>query len=258
MLELGQFDAVVLAEPGGEGLAFQADLVGGQVPGVELLLDLAAPRAGPLDLGVQLVALLLEGLAPIHEADGLGGEGLLAKIQVGKLRLGPQDVPARGLGPLDAKFQLLAALVDRAAAFLAGFVELPQAQAQAPQTLFALGQLDLGFRRIAIAGLPLAFQAGDLLLEAGQAGFHLGQAGLVSLAFFAGLGQPRHGRIVLHRGGPEFAVQRRPLLLELGPPLLGGRQLHAMFGQGFGSPGDGRPRAARPLLAAARSGPASR
>ena len=61
VLELGQFDAVVLAEPRGEGLAFQADLVGRQVPGVELLLDLAAPRTGPLDLGVQLVALLLAG-----------------------------------------------------------------------------------------------------------------------------------------------------------------------------------------------------
>ena len=129
---------------------------------------------------------------------------------------------------------MLAALVDRAAAFLAGFVELPQAQTQAPQTLLALGQLDLGFRRLAIAGLPLALQAGDLLLEAGQAGFHLGQAGFVALAFLAGFGQPRHGRIVLHRGGPEFAVQGGPLLLELGPALLGGRQLEAMVGQGLG------------------------
>ena len=175
----------------------------------------------------------LQGLALIDEADRLGGEGLLAKIQVGELRLGPQDVPARGLGPLDAKLQLLAALVDCAAAFLAGFIELPQAQAQAPQALLALGQLDLGFRRIAIAGLPLAFQPGNLLLETGQAGLHLGQAGLVSLAFFAGFGQPRHGGIVLHRGGPEFAVQGRPLLLELGPALLGGRQLETMVGQRF-------------------------
>ena len=224
VLELGQLDAIVFAEPGGKGFALQADLVGGKVAGVQLLLDLAAAQAGPLDLGVQLIALLLEGFALLHEADDLGSKGFLAKIQVGKLRLGPQDVPARGLRPLNAKLQLLAAFVDRAAAFLAGFVELPQPQAQAPQALLALGQLDLGFRRFAIAGLPLAFQAGHLLLKAGQAGFHLGEAGLVSPAFLAGFGQPCHGRIVLHRRGPEFAVQRRPLLTELGPPLLGSRQ----------------------------------
>ena len=63
VLELGQLDAIVFAEPGGKGLALQADLVGGKVAGVQLLLDLAAPQAGPLDLGVQLVALLLEGFA---------------------------------------------------------------------------------------------------------------------------------------------------------------------------------------------------
>ena len=44
MLELGQLDAVVLAQPVGEGLALLADFVGRKVLGVDLLFDLAAPR----------------------------------------------------------------------------------------------------------------------------------------------------------------------------------------------------------------------
>ncbi len=61
VLQFGQLDAVILAEPVGQGLALVADFVGGQLPGVDLLFDLAAPRASLLDLGVQLVALLLAG-----------------------------------------------------------------------------------------------------------------------------------------------------------------------------------------------------
>ena len=210
VFEFGQFDAVVFAQPSGEGLAFQADLVGRQVPGVELLLDLAAPRSGPLDLGVQLVALLLQGFALIDEADGLGGEGLLAKIQVGEFRLGPQDVPPRGLGPLDAKFQLLAALVDRAAAFLAGFLELPQPQPQAPQPLLALGQFDLGFRRLAIAGLPLALQAGRPARGSRPGGFPSRTSRFRAAGVFRGL-RPAAPR-------PHRAAPRRPGIRRPGPP----------------------------------------
>ena len=234
VLQFGQFDAVVLAHAGGKGLALQADLAGGQVPGMKLLLDLAAPRSAPLGLGIQLASLLLQDFAPLHGANGLRGEGLLAKVQVGKLRLGPQDVPPRGLGPLNAKLELLPALLDRAAALLAVLVALPQAQSQAPQALLALGQLDLGFRGLAIADLPLAFQAGDLLLEAGDAGIHFGQCGFVTLAFLAGLRQSSHRGVVLHRGGAAFPVQRRPLLLELGLAFLRGGEFHPLLGQGVG------------------------
>ena len=55
---------------------------------------------------------------------------------------------------------------------------------------------------------------------------------------------------MLHRSGPEFTVQGRPLLLELGPALLGSRKLETMIGQFFCRLGDGRPRAVRPRLAA--------
>ena len=51
MLQLGQFDAVILAQPVGQAGPLVADFVGGQIGGVNLLLQLADPAADLLDLG---------------------------------------------------------------------------------------------------------------------------------------------------------------------------------------------------------------
>ncbi len=202
---------------------------------------------------MQLVALLLQGLALVEEADGFGGEAFLAEVEIGNFGLGAEDVPPRGLRPLHAEFQLQAALVDRAAAFLAALLELPQSRPQIPQPLFALGQLDLGVGCLATAGLPVNFMPSDLLLEAGQAGFHLGHGRLMPGALFARIDKPCDRRVVLHGGRPQFAFLRGPLLLELGTALFGGRQLDAVFGQPLRSLGDVRRCARRVLPAAGRS-----
>ena len=102
----GQVDAVILAEPLDQGVALDADLVGGQVLDVEAFLDFADLAPQPLGLGGQFGPLLLEQLALVDVLDGLAGERLLAEIKLGNLRFRPQDVPSRGLGSAEAVGQL--------------------------------------------------------------------------------------------------------------------------------------------------------
>ncbi len=143
-------------------------------------------------------SLVLQGLALIKEADGFGGKCFLAKVKVGDLRLGAEDVPSGCLRPLYAKFKLQAAFVDGAAALLARLLELPQPRPQVPQALLALGQLDLGFGRLAGPRLPFDFIPGDLLLQAREPSIHFRQAGFMSRPLLARLGQPGDCCVVLH------------------------------------------------------------
>ena len=79
-----------------------------------------------------------------------------------------------------------------------------------------------------------AFQLIDLLAELRQRRFHLAQAGVELFSLFLGLGQALQGGGVLLGGGLQFRVERRPLLVQLPAPLLGGGDRHAIFGQRLG------------------------
>ncbi len=57
VLQFGQFDAVILAHPVGQGRAFVADFVGDELLGVNFILDLADLGADFLNLGRQFAAL---------------------------------------------------------------------------------------------------------------------------------------------------------------------------------------------------------
>ncbi len=111
LLQLGQFDAVVLAEAVGQAVALMADLVGGQFGGVRLLFELAARAAGLSNLLRAARCLrCCEALAPVDRGRRSGRRSLLAEIELGHLRLGPQDVPA-GTSPARALGDLLAGLL---------------------------------------------------------------------------------------------------------------------------------------------------
>ena len=60
VLQFGQFDAVILAQPVGQGRAFVADFVGRQILGVDFILELADFGADFLDLGRQFRSLRRE------------------------------------------------------------------------------------------------------------------------------------------------------------------------------------------------------
>ena len=128
--------------------------------------------------------------------------------------------------------QMLAGFVDGPAALLAAFLELPHAGLKVPRPFLALGQLDLDLGRLAAGGHAKPLQPIDLLAQLHQLRLHLAQAGVELFAVLLGVGQAAQGGRVLIGGAVQFGFQRRPLLVELGSPLLGGGDRHAVLGQG--------------------------
>ena len=157
--------------------------------------------------------------------DGLAGERLFAEVQLGNLRFRPQDAPPRRLGAAEAVGQLLAAFGDGAGALLPAFLDLPQPGVEVAQPLLALGQLDFGLGGFAAARLPLPFEARRSAPSSRPGRFPSRPSAASSRrALLAGLGQPAQRRFMLLLGGAELALQHAPLLVELGPPLFGGRE----------------------------------
>ena len=196
VLQLGQLDAVILAQPVGQRWSARGGLrwrparrrasslpACGSGRGSSESRPASAPRCW------------LQRLALVDQPDGLRGEGLLAEVEVGDFGLGPQDVPPRGLGPLGALGQMLAGFVDGPLAFLAALLELPHAGLEVPQPLLALGQFDLDLGGLAVGRQAAALQPVDLLAELGRVRLPV-SARPASMLFslFPGFGQAAAGR----------------------------------------------------------------
>ncbi len=180
-----------------------------------------------------MLPLFVQSLALVDQADRLSGDRLLAEIEVGDLAFGPQNVEAGSLGALGAFGEVFTGLLDGPPTLLLVLLELPGAGLEVSQPLLALGQLDLDFGRLMVGRQPAALDALDLLVELGKARFHLGKRGVDLLSLSAGLRQTASGGFVLGLGVVQFAIQRGPLLVQLGASLFGGRDGHSVLRQGI-------------------------
>ena len=253
VLQFGQLDAVVLAEPVGQAVALVADFVGGQVGGVDLLFQLADPAADLLDLRRKRAALLLERLAPVDQADGLRGEGLLAEVEVGDFGLGPEDVPARRprrrwrIRP-DARGPRR--WPARALARLSSNCRMRAWRFRSRSSLLANSTLISVVSRSAASAAAL--QPSICSAEPAETRLHLGQRRRRSA--FASAGPRPGGRTAASCCCWASCSSRSsdgPLLVQLAAPLLGGGDGHAVLGQARRRSAGVRPSADRPVAAAA-------
>ena len=154
MLQLGQLDAVILAQPVGERGSFVAHFAGGQVLGVQAGFELAdLGRAMRCDLRGQVCAVRVPLVALGDPGVRLRGEAFLAQVELGQLAFGGQNLAFGLPQPLQRHGQLGAAVGQCPAALLLIALELALLCPQVGEPLFAFDDLDLGGVRLALHAL---------------------------------------------------------------------------------------------------------
>jgi hypothetical protein len=231
VLQLGQLDLIVIAEPVGQCDAFVPDFAGGEFLRVDCFFQLVDFRADLLGLAGPLGPLAAKLVAVLDQSGRLGDEGFLVEVEFGDFGLGLEDVPLRLPEAAEPLSELLAVFGHRPLAFLPALLELSPPAAKVLEPFLALGQLDLNLGRIAVVYLPLGFEAFYLAAEFGQAGFHFGQGGLRLVSSGLDFRQGPRGRLVLCRRRLEFRLPHAALPVELNPPLFGRGDCVAVSGE---------------------------
>ena len=175
LLQLAQFDAVVFADPAGERAQLMPNLPRGQVGGMDFLFELPHLAADPLRVGRHGGALGGDRLALGQQLDSPSGERLFVQIPLRGCPFRSEDVSLRFVRALGTSGQFLAAFRDCPAPLLLALQDLPHAGAEVAQPFLALGQIHLGLRSVAAAGLPVRLESLHLQVYDGQPGFHVGQ-----------------------------------------------------------------------------------